>query len=254
MKKACSLIFISIILNLSAQNSESSKIFIIDYDFYLNFENSQLYKSSLMIANNKQIFKWGNNQKEFKEENDEKYDFAVTITNGDSIGSFNFYDRKSDLLISRIKWLSNKEYFVEEKNPKINWKIENEFKQVGEISCQKATGRFRGRLYTAWFSIDFPINAGPWKLSGLPGLILEAKDNAGKIHFIFDKIYYGKSSQFPDYELEKREKITIQEFAKIQNSLGKELAKKVMAKMPRGSTIEFVNSESIEIFDEKSKF
>lgn len=42
--------------------------------------------------------------------------------------------------------------------------------------CQKATCTFRGRVWTAWFALDVPISDGPWKFSGLPGLIMEAYD------------------------------------------------------------------------------
>lgn len=34
-----------------------------------------------------------------------------------------------------------------------------------------ATTQFRGLTYTAWFALDIPINEGPWKFHGLPGLI-----------------------------------------------------------------------------------
>ena len=46
-----------------------------------------------------------------------------------------------------------------------------------------ATCEYRGRKWTAWFAVDVPIQDGPWKLSGLPGLILEATESTGQHGF-----------------------------------------------------------------------
>ena len=48
--------------------------------------------------------------------------------------------------------------------------------------CHKATAPFRGRVWTVWWSDEIPIDAGPWKLQGLPGLILKAQDDKGMHH------------------------------------------------------------------------
>ena len=42
--------------------------------------------------------------------------------------------------------------------------------------CQLAKARFKGRTWFAWYTEDIPVNEGPWKLCGLPGLILRAYD------------------------------------------------------------------------------
>jgi GLPGLI family protein len=69
-----------------------------------------------------------------------------------------------------------KNYLIEEELPSINWTVMQETKDIGGLSCQKATAAFRGRNYTAWFSAQLPYSNGPWKLGGLPGLIVEAAD------------------------------------------------------------------------------
>jgi GLPGLI family protein len=79
-------------------------------------------------------------------------------------------------------------YIIKERLPEINWSIKEEVKTIGDYSCQKAEAIFRGRAYTAWFCADLPYNFGPWKLSGLPGLILEAYDNKQHIKFEFQSL------------------------------------------------------------------
>ncbi|TXF75996.1 GLPGLI family protein [Chryseobacterium sp.] len=59
------------------------------------------------------------------------------------------------------------------------WKISPEKKQLGEFNVQKAATTFTGRNWTAWFTTDVPVQDGPYKFSGLPGLIVEISDETG---------------------------------------------------------------------------
>ena len=60
---------------------------------------------------------------------------------------------------------------------KLNWKIDPSEKQkIGEYNTQKATTDFGGRQWTAWFCTDVPFQDGPYKFSGLPGLIVKVED------------------------------------------------------------------------------
>lgn len=52
--------------------------------------------------------------------------------------------------------------------------------------CQKVTCDFRGRKWTAWFATDVPVSDDPWKLCGLPGLVMEAYDKGYQQHFLIN--------------------------------------------------------------------
>lgn len=59
---------------------------------------------------------------------------------------------------------------------KIDWKISSEKQKIGEWNTQKADAEFGGRKWAAWFTSDIPIQDGPYKFHGLPGLIVKLED------------------------------------------------------------------------------
>lgn len=59
---------------------------------------------------------------------------------------------------------------------KINWKILPEKQKIGNFETQKAETEMYGRKWTAWFTIEIPIQEGPYKFHGLPGLIVKIED------------------------------------------------------------------------------
>jgi GLPGLI family protein len=77
-------------------------------------------------------------------------------------------------------------YLIEAPIPVIAWKISGDTSTFGGLHCQKATGRFKGRDYTVWFCPDLPVHTGPWKLNGLPGVIVDAHDAKNEVVFKFD--------------------------------------------------------------------
>lgn len=58
------------------------------------------------------------------------------------------------------------------------WQIHRETQNILGYPSQKATTRFGGRNWVAWFTVDIPFSDGPYKFAGLPGLItrLESED------------------------------------------------------------------------------
>ncbi len=94
----------------------------------------------------------------------------------------------------------------EEKFP--NWKIVKEFKKIGEIDCQKAVSNYRGRSWEVWFSKDYPVNDGPYKFSGLPGLVVQINDtdNDHRFNLIQIKKIKNINSSVPKNNKEMSEK------------------------------------------------
>lgn len=80
--------------------------------------------------------------------------------------------------------VSTQDFVYEDTLNACQWQIEDSSKVVLGYQCQKATCNFRGRHWTAWFASDVPVSDGPWKLGGLPGLIMEAYDRGNQLYFL----------------------------------------------------------------------
>lgn len=89
---------------------------------------------------------------------------------------------KEQKLFENVSNLLGK-YVVERSYPAINWKIFPEKKIIAGYQCQKANGNYHSRNYIVWFTNDLPFKAGPWKLTGLPGLIVKVEDSTNRIKF-----------------------------------------------------------------------
>lgn len=73
-------------------------------------------------------------------------------------------------------------WYYQEPIDKPSWQlVPDSSKVICGYECLKAVCHYRGRQWTAWYSPEIPIHDGPWKLWGLPGLILEAHDE--KMHY-----------------------------------------------------------------------
>lgn len=64
-----------------------------------------------------------------------------------------------------------------------NWKLINETKIINSIACKKAEVRYKGRDWIAWYSTEIPLPYGPYKFSGLPGLVVKITDKTGDYDF-----------------------------------------------------------------------
>ena len=70
------------------------------------------------------------------------------------------------------------EYEGYEPTPDIAWTLTDDTLTVNDYLCQQATATFRGVEWRVWYTEEIPSSAGPWRLRGLPGLIIKAESEA----------------------------------------------------------------------------
>ena len=90
-------------------------------------------------------------------------------------------------------------YVYDEEIPAFEWQFTDETDEVCGHKCKKATAEFRGRTWNAWYAEDIPIDNGPLKFGGLPGLILKIEDS-DKEH-IFEAMQVRKSDNNFGYKI-----------------------------------------------------
>lgn len=96
---------------------------------------------------------------------------------------FNLYRNfEKDKKIDIIEMLG-KTYIVDDSLHAPVWKIGNQIKDVAGYICMKAETEdpIKKQKITAWFAQDIPVSAGPERVNGLPGLILELDVNDGDV-------------------------------------------------------------------------
>ena len=81
----------------------------------------------------------------------------------------------------------------EEDAKPLEWELTDETLTILGYSCHKAMVSFAGRKYIAWYSMNLPLSAGPYKFSGLPGLILKVEESLGM--YVWEAIGIEKSQR-----------------------------------------------------------
>ena len=133
-------------------------------------------------------------------------------------------------------------------------------KTISGFKAQRAEGLFRGRKYIAWFTNEIPIKYGPWKLNGLPGLILNVSDDKNEVMFYAKSIkvpFNSNSVSNSEFTFsEDLEKISLSKYLKYKKQQVGEVKKLFTSKLPRGAKMETSNvkSNTIELeYEEKIK-
>lgn len=137
-------------------NALASHNYILEYSNGISF-----YKNTSEVKNVDSI-------KEI-DTKDERQEKSYRITQG-HLEKWYYADFNTDELLFKI--YNGKDFYGQDHLLKWDWKITNETKNINGFECKKAISEAFGYYFTAWFTEDIAISAGPDKFNGLPGLIL----------------------------------------------------------------------------------
>ena len=175
------LLFLMMISFLSAQNQR----FMYEYKFVSDSTNKADVKTELMNLDTTPKGSKFYSYTSYKSDSLMRVDLEKQLK---ATGSINI---KTDQRKGFVRYTVAKNYqngnvdfrnrigmdaFKVTEDRKIAWKILPNKQKIGNWETQKATTEFGGRKWTAWFCNDIPIQDGPYKFSGLPGIIVKLED------------------------------------------------------------------------------
>lgn len=210
----------------------------IEYNVFLNTLER---KGTLIFNKNETSFYYESAKIETTEKTNKNesgiVEHQIIVGNSKNKIRYQIFSSKKDTL-KNLDYIEDRQILYFENHPQILWKISDETKIISDYKCNKAITTFRGRKYTAWFSAELSINTGPWKFSGLPGLIFEIYDDSKAFSWNISKIIVNDVPTTNIPALDEFEKISIEEFVKRDENEKRELTNQMMLKYAeRGAEI-----------------
>lgn len=237
MKKAC-LFTIVLLATLSAvaQKSGKSNTKTLSNGAYECIYEYQVKGEGGAVDTYSTILQIGNNVARFTDYTAFKVDSARSAVNAnpDEIEKLLLQNVKNDFSFDQTVFQNHPKgkitvcsvigtdyYNYQEKAYSTNWKLTEQDSTVCGYKCKKATGSYGGRTWTVWYAPEIAVPFGPWKLCGLPGLVLSAADSEG-LHK-FEAITFRKSSTIiPPPDVRKTVSTTRNKFVKVKNEFEKD--------------------------------
>ncbi|TAE11576.1 MAG: GLPGLI family protein [Bacteroidetes bacterium] len=156
-------------------------------------------------------------------------------------------NKKKGVLYNNEKYIS-KDFFVKDSLHNFKWELLSDTATILKRKCLSAKTTFRGREYKVFYAPEIPVSDGPWKLGGLPGLILEAKTTDGFVSWRAVKLDLAYKGTFKYADVSKNSYMDWATYV----TKHKETVDKIVHKMRtdddlKGSKMKLQN-HSIEIF------
>jgi len=184
------VIFIYIFIILS-QLTFAQNNYVIEYKIFNNTNFPNIVNAKVLIDIQKGTtlyhpdfstkIKWSDKPKIveddsfFFENQDEGTNFVELNYNLKTVKSIEHLDKNKPILITDVF-------------PELSWEITGRKETISGYKAEEAKCSYRGREWIVWFTQEIPLPYGPWKLHGLPGLILKATDKNEKYAFVLSTI------------------------------------------------------------------
>ncbi len=140
----------------------------------------------------------------------------------------------------QLEALGTESYQCTENAETPDWQlIQDSISNIIGYHCQLAKTSFKGRTWYAWYAEDIPLQEGPWKLCGLPGLILKAYDENKEFEFSAIGMSTLSTPSPITITKEKREEISQKDLRNAKE------------KFTPGMVLEGLNIKNAKIQDEK---
>jgi len=209
IRKFCSIVILLFSSLLPAQNTLQ-----LSYSMQFNYNNFQSaknrdHKCQLYINDEEALFVYKNAISLSDDPNSKLMTTMVylDVFEGKSMldylklaeGGFRVYTKQDSFI--NLEVVDSTNYILKEKINIHDWEYLDSTKVILNETCFLAKKHHRGRTYFAWFnpSADKILHKGPWKLQGLPGLVMEANSSDGCIKFVIDSA----TPQLSEFSIER---------------------------------------------------
>lgn len=174
-----SLINTSLKTNDTSKDAYYSVLYKVSFKPFTTHKNPRVDYANLYVKKDSSIFQWYAVRKqdsiqlhrELQNEDISKFHSHETFTVEFIKDSLTYYDD-----------IGNEEYEYKEKIS-YKWKLGSKTKTILGYKCKNAFVEYGGRNWEAWYTIEIPLNTGPYKFKGLPGLIIKINDSTYSYDF-----------------------------------------------------------------------
>lgn len=276
MKTIITLIILTISFTINAQDFTGKAIYkthrksSISFGDGKNAPNPEMQKKleAQMKKMNQKTFTLNFNR--FESTYKENESLAAPQAQAGGIKMISFGGGGTDLLYKNVKEnkyakqtdIMGKNFLIKDEIKKIDWELSDETKNIGMYTCYKATysreveqkdfssfnsvepeekvaKKMKTIITTAWYTPQIPISNGPREFGGLPGLILELRQD--KLTIVCSEVVLNPSKKVEIKEPKKGKVISQSKFNEIREKKSKEMMEKFKSRnglnLGNGTTI-----------------